>query len=297
MDKLSVITSVYNEQDLIETFVQKLSAHLLSINDIDYEIIIVNDGSTDSTLNKLKELKKTHSQIKIVNLSRNFGQHLGFKAGLNIANGDFAILIDSDLQEPIDRILTIYNEIKKDSDLQIIYCTYKDDTKNFYSEYFYKIAKKVLENEIPKNYMNLKIMSKKFYKNLIKFDAKFYNTLTSISKTGFKNKILTFDKSKSLKKNSSYSFDKRISLALSILVNVKISLLFKISLISFGLSFVSLSSSIFLNFFNMEYFSFLTLFLSFLFFLNCATFLILVFLSKIIRETSNEPDVVIDEII
>mgnify|MGYP000682924926 CR=1 FL=1 len=91
------------------------------ININDFELIFVNDGSPDDSVDYLLERKKDISQIKIIDLSRNFGHHYAIQAGLNYASGEYVFLIDNDLETPPSVLVGFYNEIKKDTTLDVVY--------------------------------------------------------------------------------------------------------------------------------------------------------------------------------
>jgi glycosyltransferase involved in cell wall biosynthesis len=92
--KLSIIIPVYNEENTIQTILKKIDN--CKINDLDFEIIIINDGSTDNTLKIIKENEKYFNQL--VNLEKNSGKGFAIKSGLKFATGDYIILQDADLE-------------------------------------------------------------------------------------------------------------------------------------------------------------------------------------------------------
>jgi len=107
----SLIIPVYNEEDLIdELAARSIKAIESFINN--YEILFINDGSTDSTLRKLIEVRKHHSRIKIVDLSKNFGHQAAFTAGLEMALGNYVAMMDGDLQDPPELLAKMYQMVK-----------------------------------------------------------------------------------------------------------------------------------------------------------------------------------------
>src|SRR5210317_1163545 len=95
--KISIIVSFYNEEKSIEPFINETLVELKKIKNIDYEIIFINDCSTDNSLNKLLEFHNNNKKIKIINLSRRFGPMESIMAGVNFSSGDALINIDIDL--------------------------------------------------------------------------------------------------------------------------------------------------------------------------------------------------------
>jgi glycosyltransferase involved in cell wall biosynthesis len=103
---LSIIIPMKNESDSLELLFQRLRIITDNYTKINYEYIIVNDGSTDNTLDKLLEYQKinTSLKVKIIDLSRNFGKEAALYAGFEYADGDCAVSIDADLQDPPEYI-------------------------------------------------------------------------------------------------------------------------------------------------------------------------------------------------
>ena len=108
---LSVVAPVYNEEELVDVFYERATAALKGIN---YELIIVNDGSSDSTPARLDTLADNDERLRIVHLSRNFGHQAALTAGLEHARGDAVAMLDADLQDPpeliVDEMLPAWRE-------------------------------------------------------------------------------------------------------------------------------------------------------------------------------------------
>lgn len=107
----SLIIPVYNEEGLIDEMTLRSVKAIESFTD-HYEILFINDGSTDSTLHKLIEVRKRFPRIKIVDLSRNFGHQAAFTAGLEVAMGNYVAMMDGDLQDPPELLAQMYHKIK-----------------------------------------------------------------------------------------------------------------------------------------------------------------------------------------
>lgn len=102
---LSVVIPCYNEEQVIREMHDRLLAALDKVPEIDLEILYIDDGSRDSTLDILRELQRTDQRVRIVSFSRNFGQQTALTAGIASASGDAVVLIDADLQDPPEVIL------------------------------------------------------------------------------------------------------------------------------------------------------------------------------------------------
>lgn len=111
---LSVIIPLFNEELLVRELIERTNSSLQSI-DADYEIVCVDDGSSDNTLSLLKSMKEEVPNLKIVVLSRNFGHQSAFTAGLNYAKGDVIGMMDGDLQDPPELLPDLYKSLKSNS--------------------------------------------------------------------------------------------------------------------------------------------------------------------------------------
>ena len=114
---ISVVTTSYNSSNHINEFIERIS-NIFANKSFAYEIIIVDDGSTDNSLDIIKNSQLNFANIILIELSRNFGHHPAIRCGLEHANGDLIYLIDSDLEEEPELFDEFYKELKvKDLDL------------------------------------------------------------------------------------------------------------------------------------------------------------------------------------
>ena len=122
---LSVVIPVYNSSQTLFELVERLEKVLKEIVNNKYEIVFVNDGSTDSSWDLLKKLASSNDKIIAINLTRNFGQHNALMCGFSMAHGKYLITLDDDLQNPPEEIPKLFNEIQNGYD--VVYGIY--DTK------------------------------------------------------------------------------------------------------------------------------------------------------------------------
>lgn len=109
---ISVVVPIYNEELLLDELVRRTISAIESFIS-DYEVIFVDDGSTDTSLSKLLSFRKDNSHIKVLSLSRNFGHQAAFTAGLEFAKGDIVAMMDGDLQDPPELLADMYSMIRK----------------------------------------------------------------------------------------------------------------------------------------------------------------------------------------
>lgn len=147
---LSIVIPVYNEEHIIEELYGRTAAALNGITQ-DWEVICVNDGSTDTTLGKLLSLNEKDSRWKVIDLSRNFGQQRAIWAGLNYATGDYVGIMDADLQDAPQHFTDFYEELKGDTDVVYAVRTGRKENRIKKMAYwtFYRLLKNVFEVNIP----------------------------------------------------------------------------------------------------------------------------------------------------
>jgi putative glycosyltransferase len=170
--ELSIVTTLYKSKFFLERFID---AMIISINKLgidNYEIIFVNDGSPDDSMEYLIEKKNTISQIKIIDLSRNFGHHYAMQAGLSHAKGDYIFLIDNDLDVHPSFIETCFEKMKEDENIDVVYA-YQEERKGaspifiYGGIVFYWLINKISEIKVPKNLLTERLMKKDYVESLL----------------------------------------------------------------------------------------------------------------------------------
>ncbi len=112
MEKISIIVPCYNEEAALPLFYEELQKNLKDFNNnVSFEILFVNDGSKDNTINVIKDLASKDNQIKYISFSRNFGKESAIYAGLENASGDYVSIMDADLQDPPSLLKEMYKAV------------------------------------------------------------------------------------------------------------------------------------------------------------------------------------------
>ncbi|MBU0764399.1 MAG: glycosyltransferase family 2 protein [Bacteroidetes bacterium] len=135
--EVSIVIPLFNEEELVSILYERTISALTKITD-DFEIVFVDDGGTDNTLNNLLTIRKTDSRVKVLELSRNFGHQAAYTAGLNVAKGAYVVMLDGDLQDPPEVIQKMYAKIKEE-DFDIIYGKRTDRHENIAKKLTIKI--------------------------------------------------------------------------------------------------------------------------------------------------------------
>lgn len=163
---ISIIAPCYNEEAVVHHFMEEIERVITAIEN-PFELIFINDGSSDDTLEKLIALKKEYDYIRVINLSRNFGKEAAMTAGIDCAKGDALIPIDVDLQDPPELIKEFVVKWKEGFDVVLAKRVDRSsDTKakRKSAELFYKFHNKISHVKIPNNVGDYRLMSRKVVK-------------------------------------------------------------------------------------------------------------------------------------
>ncbi len=160
---LSIVVPVYNEEEVVGALYRRLSATLAAIP-MRWEVIFVNDGSRDRTMDVLRELRVINEQIAVVELSRNFGKEVALSAGLDFAQGDAVVVIDADLQDPPELIQEFVKWWTEGYD--VVYAkrvSREGETilKKVTAFLFYRFIRKMSEVSIPEDTGDYRLLSRR----------------------------------------------------------------------------------------------------------------------------------------
>jgi len=163
LDLISLVVPFYNEEEVIDRFFIEVRAVLTSIPNSDFEIVCVNDGSRDQTLNKLLGYSSADARIKVIDLSRNFGKEAALTAGLDHAAGDAVIPFDADLQDPPEAIIQLVEKWREGFD--VVIATRVERASDTYAKrstaaLFYRIHNAISDIRIPENAGDFRLMSR-----------------------------------------------------------------------------------------------------------------------------------------
>jgi glycosyltransferase involved in cell wall biosynthesis len=166
MRSISIVIPAYNEQDCIEELASRLKTVFAAEASYAWEVIIVENGSRDSTWHKLLKISESDSRFKIVKLSRNFKMDGGVTAGLAYVKSDACIIMTADLQDPPELIPLFIR--KWEEGFENIYGIINERQgisflRNFNSKLFYKIASRFSDGVIPQNVSDFRLVDKKVY--------------------------------------------------------------------------------------------------------------------------------------
>lgn len=209
---LSIVTTLYYSSPYIEEFYQRIKKCLEEITS-DYEIIFVNDGSPDDSLEKVVELHKKDKRVKVIDLSRNFGHHKSIMTGSSYAKGDFVFLVDVDLEEEPENLILFYNELNKQQ-VDVIYGVQKNRKGGWFEQFsgaIYYILFNILTGyNAEANVLIARLMTKDYVKALVAHKEHEFDIMGLWTLTGFRQSSVIVNKS--AKGSTVYSLRRKISL-------------------------------------------------------------------------------------
>ncbi|MCR8635987.1 glycosyltransferase family 2 protein [Paenibacillus radicis (ex Xue et al. 2023)] len=218
--KLSIVTTLYRSSPYINEFYERISAVVKKLTE-EYEIIFVNDGSPDNSLELSIELHKKDNKVKVINLSKNFGHHKAIMTGLKYSKGDLVFLIDSDLEEDPELLEKFWVEMTNNSSADVIYGVQESRRGDFVEKItgnlFYKIYNLLSSEKVVENSAMSRLMRKSYVKALVSHQEReiFLMGLWSIS--GFNQSPMTIKKYST--SPSTYTLNKKINLMVNALTS------------------------------------------------------------------------------
>lgn len=213
---LSIVVPVFNEEMIIEELVRRMTAAAKTITD-KYEIIFVNDGSRDSTQQKLKQACSADPEkLHYISFARNFGHQIAITAGMDYAKGDAIVTIDGDLQDPPELIPEMYEEYK--NGFKVVYAKRskrKGETffKLFTAKMFYRLMARLVSFEIPLDVGDFRLIGRdvlEYLKQMKEYDKYIRGQIAWL---GFKSTYVMFERDERKYGKTNYPFRKMLRLA------------------------------------------------------------------------------------
>lgn len=217
MKKISIIIPAYNEQESLPILYERLTKLMETLNNYDFEVLFVNDGSKDQTIEIIKELREKDKRICYVDFARNFGKEIAMIAGLDYATGDCVIFMDADLQDPPELVpeLVKYWEEGYD-DVYAKRKSRKGETwlKKFTSKMYYKVLQHVTIVEIQEDTGDFRLLDRRCVNALKKLRESQRNTKSMFSWIGYKKKEVLYDRDPRVAGTTKWNYGKLMDLAI-----------------------------------------------------------------------------------
>ena len=210
MKKISVIVPCYNEQEAVPFFYEEMVRVEKSMQNYSFELIFVNDGSKDNTINVVRELAAKDEQVKFIDFSRNFGKEAAIYAGLSNATGDYVVMMDADLQDPPALLPEMVRYIEEEGydSVATRRVTRKGEPpiRSFFARCFYKLINKMSKTEIVDGARDYRLMTRRFVNSLLELSE--YNRFSKglFGWVGYKTKWLEFENVERVAGETKWSF-------------------------------------------------------------------------------------------
>ena len=217
MKKIDIIIPAYNEEEALPFLFERLEKIMKENSNYEFEILFINDGSKDKTLELIKKQREIDSRISYVDLSRNFGKEIAMIAGLDYSTGDAVIFIDADLQDPpelIPELIRYWEEGYDD-----VYARRKSRQgetffKKFTSKMYYKILQKMSKVEIQIDTGDFRLLDRRCVNALKKLRESQRCSKSMFSWIGYKKKEVLYDRDPRVAGKTKWNYKRLVDLAI-----------------------------------------------------------------------------------
>ncbi|MDR3046229.1 MAG: glycosyltransferase family 2 protein [Bacteroidales bacterium] len=206
--QLSIIVPCYNEEETVALFVAETDRQTV---DLPLELVyyFIDDGSSDGTLEAIKELSRQHPRIKYLSFSRNFGKEAALLAGLQAAKGDFIAVMDADLQDPPELLKQMYDEIQKGYDIVGARRTNRKSEppiRSFFAKQFYKLINQISETEMVDGVRDFRMMTRQVVDAVLSLEEVNRFSKGLFSWVGFKTSYISYENRERVAGTTSWHF-------------------------------------------------------------------------------------------
>ena len=217
MKTITIIVPAYNEVEALPYFFDRIKNVVDDIKNYNFEILFINDGSKDKTLEIIKKYKEKENRISYVNLSRNFGKEVAMIAGLDYAKGDAIVFMDADLQDPPELIPELIKWWEEGYD--DVYAKRKTRAgetwlKKFTSKMYYKVLQSLTNVQIQKDTGDFRLLDKRCVNALKKMRETQRCSKSMFSWIGYKKKEVLYDRDPRIAGKTKWNYKKLIDLAI-----------------------------------------------------------------------------------
>lgn len=197
MDKISLVIPCYNEEESIPFLEKELERVMTMMNEVSFEVILVDNCSEDNTLKLMKELHERNSIYQYISFSRNFGKDSSMYAGLKAATGDYVAILDADLQDPPELLIEMYETVKTgEYDCVAARRANREGEpwlRSVLAQAFYKMMSKISAYEIVDGARDFRLMSRQMVDSVVALEESERFTKGIFSWVGFRTKWISFD--------------------------------------------------------------------------------------------------------
>lgn len=211
MGLLSIVVPCYNEEENIQDFYHEVlkNESFFKEKNLELEILYIDDGSTDNTVKEVKKLHAEDERVHLISFSRNFGKEAAIYAGLKKAKGDYAVLLDADLQDPPSLLPEMYSYIEKGYDsvaTRRVTRRGEPRIRSFFARLFYRLMNNISRTEIVDGARDYRLMTRQVVDAILSMTE--YNRFTKgiFGWVGYETKWLEYENVERKKGESKWSF-------------------------------------------------------------------------------------------
>lgn len=213
---LSIVIPIYNEEQNIKLLYNRLMTVAEDLH-VAYEIIFVNDGSQDNSIDYIKALCIVNNHVKYIDFSRNFGHQIAVTAGMEFANGQAIVIIDADLQDPPELITKMYSKLQ--AGYQVVYAKRRirkgeSLMKRLTAHFFYRLLARITDIPIPLDAGDFRIMDRKVVEVLKGMPEQQKFLRGQVAWVGFNQAFVEYDRDERYGGKTGYSYRKMLCFAL-----------------------------------------------------------------------------------
>lgn len=247
--ELSIVSTLYNSASYVDDFYQRISAQAQSLC-VDYEIVFVDDGSPDTSLQIAVALSESDDRVKVIELSRNHGHHRAMMIGLDHSSGDLVFLTDVDLEEVPENLGLFWERFHLQDSVDVVYGIHQEKKSPFFrkmlSDLFYKVFNALSPLKISDRALVSRLMARDYVESLLQYREReiFFPGLWEDA--GFKQIPIEVDKE--YQGNSSYTLVKRLKLSVDAITSFSSTPLSLIFYLGVGMSMASMLAVAYLVF-------------------------------------------------
>jgi polyisoprenyl-phosphate glycosyltransferase len=243
MKSISIIIPAYNEEKNIPLIYDELQKVFKALQDkYVFDVLFVNDGSTDNTLAEIEKLSNSDQQVRYIDFSRNFGKEVATTAALNNCQGDACLMLDADLQHPVELIPEFIKKWEQGFEV-VVGIRNKNKSfglvKKIGSNIFYKIINKIAEIKVIPNATDFRLLDRVVINEFNRFSETNRMTRALIDWLGFRRDYIYFDANERVNGDARYSFGKLFMLAINSFISLSLLPLKFAGTIGFVITFVS----------------------------------------------------------
>lgn len=247
---ISLIVPCYNEEKALPSFWKETLAVTEQMNDVDFEFIFIDDGSRDGTLPLLRQLAEQDSRVKYVSFSRNFGKEAAMYAGFCNAKGDYAAVMDADLQDPPSLLPTLLRAVREEGydSAATRRVTRKGEPpiRSFFARMFYWLINKISDVDIVDGARDFRLMNRKFLNALLLLKERNRFSKGLFGWVGFKTKWIEFENVARVAGETKWSFWKLFKYSIEGIVAFSTVPLVLSSFVGFLFCVISLTATVFI---------------------------------------------------